>query len=265
MILPLHQCCHGVTANVSNRNRKPGWRFTLIELLIVIAIIAILAGMLLPALNSARERAKTMNCLNKQKSFAQMTIAYVGDFSDHSMPVVSSLFADQATSNERREMQYYKSGKPDMGFGILFRQKYLPVDSNCKLNRDFYADASGDNRPVFTRCGDGLKMGWGQNKFMIDYLCLFDTGSNDKPTSFPSWNKKFGTLGRKLMGCCISSGIVFNEAVTHGRGTTLFFTDGSARTALAREYTPANWILGGPKVYHTAATMKAAIARMESN
>ena len=50
-----------------NHNRH----FTLIELLIVIAIIAILAGMLLPALSKAKESGKTAQCANQEKQIGQ--------------------------------------------------------------------------------------------------------------------------------------------------------------------------------------------------
>ena len=72
------------------RTVKKG-NFTLIELLVVIAIIAILAALLLPALNSAKERARSSICTNNLKQLGMGTQLYIDDNKEFFPPASDEL------------------------------------------------------------------------------------------------------------------------------------------------------------------------------
>ena len=128
-----------------------GGNFTLVELLVTIAIIAILSGILLPALGKAKEVACRMACVNNLKQFGCAFSLYAVDYNNYLSPQGS-----HPTGNKSDNISWANRLKPylddDAGSELFSSKVFL-----CSRSRQ---DITGISN-----------MSYGLNICLADYLC----------------------------------------------------------------------------------------------
>ncbi len=116
--------------------------FTIIELLIVIAVVAILAAMLLPALGKAREAAYTIKCTGNQKQLLNMQMLYADSYRDWGIGNCYPYYESKSSGKRVEYMRYFRTDDPDFATGIGLPAKSLAKFLECS-SADRWIKSSG--------------------------------------------------------------------------------------------------------------------------
>jgi len=227
-----------------NRHRKVG--FTLVELLVVIGIIAVLIGILLPALNKARQNAKRVECAAYLRQIGVATHAYANDNKGKLPPKRQDMKGDPTFSPAFTALYALdmgpNSGTPDPGSSIrrMVNRKYL---GNSKIEQCPSAgDVADPSRAMYyynphqaiytTSAGDVQRDWWPSiNGFGKPPRGAVTAVNLSSGTDMPNYN--FGNI-KYALACDPMNGLEYaTHAVGNSRAWNLLYIDGSVRTVTA--------------------------------